>query len=143
MAHSFGLLRARMSPEAQVSSALKTWRMVLVMRERYDGTVDLEAALKDALAAYAHETWSHWMRFMFGVSTHHADGSVGLPPALVERWKRQMQTPYADLPTSEQGSDQEQAQKILDVFWATCPGSPKDLAPASGTHLEGADSVLL
>lgn len=39
--------------------------------------------------------------------------SMEIPGDKVERWKRQLATPYAELTTKEQASDLEQADKIL------------------------------
>jgi hypothetical protein len=70
----------------------------------------------EPLADYAHSAWSGWMRYMFDKSTRNADGSVTIPPELVTRWGRQMNTPYADLPEGEKESDRKEAQKIVEVL---------------------------
>jgi hypothetical protein len=70
---------------------------------------------REALAAYAHEAWSGWMRYMFSKSLKESDGSVLIGPALVERWTRQMTTPYADLPESEKASDRDEADRMLAI----------------------------
>jgi hypothetical protein len=69
--------------------------------------------VRERLAAVQHEIWAHWMRHLFGVSAPQLDGSVVIPPARVERWQRQMNTPYVDLTDREQESDRHQADKIL------------------------------
>ena len=68
------------------------------------------------LAAYAHDAWSGWMRYMFEKSNRHSDGSVTIPKELVARWQRQMSTSFCDLPTSEQQSDLDEADQILDII---------------------------
>lgn len=65
------------------------------------------------LAAIAHELWSDWMKYLFSQSVHNADGTVTIPKCSVERWKRQMNTPYAALPENEKESDRIEAQKYL------------------------------
>lgn len=71
--------------------------------------------LLDALADYAHMTWIGWMTYMFSRSTKNQDGSVTIPAELVERWTRQMGTPYWSLPENEQESDKAEARKILEI----------------------------
>lgn len=70
----------------------------------------------EKLANLQHEIWSHWMTYLFEVSTLNEDGSVTIPADKVERWKRQMKTHYLDLPSDERKSDLEQARKVIDVI---------------------------
>jgi len=72
--------------------------------------------LIEALASYAHEAWSGWMRYLFKKSTENDDGTVTIPRWAVERWRRQMNTAYADLPESEKKSDRDEARKIIEVL---------------------------
>lgn len=70
--------------------------------------------VREALAALAHEQWSAWMRYQFrrqlvgGVMTR--DDST--------RWRRQMTTPYAELPESEKESDRKEADRVLALVVA-------------------------
>lgn len=68
---------------------------------------------REALAAYAHQAWSGWMRYMFAQSRTNKDGTVTIPKELVDRWTRQMQTPYEDLPGEEKESDRHEADRML------------------------------
>lgn len=79
----------------------------------------------EELAAYAHEAWSGWMRYLFSLSTHNADGTVTIPKELVERWTRQMETTYKDLPENEKHSDRVEAIRIMEIFL----GEPLDDEP--------------
>lgn len=67
------------------------------------------------LAAYAHEAWSGWMRYLWRLSTENEDGTVTIPADLVARWQRQTNTEYADLPENEKDSDRAEAMKMLDI----------------------------
>ena len=69
---------------------------------------------REALAAYAHEAWSGWMRYMFAKCNHTGVG-LAIPDALVERWTRQMNTAYADLPENEKQSDRKEADEMLAI----------------------------
>jgi len=39
-----------------------------------------------------------------------------IPMWAVERWQRQMNTPYAELPEEEKNSDREEADKVLQLI---------------------------
>lgn len=72
---------------------------------------------REKLAAYAHEAWSGWMKYMFeksGFNIH--EGTIVIPQELVERWSRQMNTPYDGLPESEKESDRKEADKMLAIM---------------------------
>lgn len=69
--------------------------------------------LRENLASIQHAIWSHWMHYLFAVCEQNQDGSYTIPPNLVERWQRQMNTNYEALSEEEKRSDQEQADKIL------------------------------
>jgi len=72
--------------------------------------------IREFLAAYSHEAWAGWMQYMFGKGTFNDDGTWTMPADSVKRWKRQMDTPYSDLPDGENKSDLAEADKILAVF---------------------------
>lgn len=69
----------------------------------------------EELAGYAHEAWSGWMKYLFDNSQHLGSGTVMIPAKLVERWKRQMNTDYNDLPENEKESDREEALKMMEI----------------------------
>ena len=79
---------------------------------------------RENLADYAHEAWSGWMKYMFSKCQRYYDvhgtfekgGALIIPPELVERWTRQMNTPYGELPESEKESDRAEADKIMGVI---------------------------
>jgi hypothetical protein len=72
---------------------------------------------REKLAEYAHEAWSGWMRYMFEKSFVTGEGLV-IPQEYVNRWTRQMNTPYADLPESEKASDRDEADRMLAIVRA-------------------------
>jgi hypothetical protein len=72
-------------------------------------------ALREALAEYAHEAWSGWMKYLFTKGTFNEDGTWTMPKWAVERWTRQMGTPYAGLPENEKPSDREEADKMISI----------------------------
>lgn len=75
-----------------------------------------ETELIEQLADKAHDSWSHWMIWLFQCSHQQPDGSMLIPPELVSRWQRQASTDYADLSEQEKDSDRDEARKLLPVF---------------------------
>ena len=73
-------------------------------------------SLIEELAAIEHERWSHWQRYVHEKGTRQSDGSLVIPAGLVERWERQMETPYAKLSQKEKESDREQVRKYLPTI---------------------------
>ncbi len=81
-------------------------------------TPDKDTDLPEALAALAHEQWSGWVEYQFSKGTFNEDGTWTMPARAVERWKRQMNTPYDDLPEREKDTDREEAGRVLQVLKA-------------------------
>lgn len=71
--------------------------------------------IREALAEYAHEAWSGWMKYLFSKGTFNQDGTWTMPAWAVERWQRQMNAPYASLPEEEKKSDREEADRMLGI----------------------------
>ena len=71
--------------------------------------------MRDQLAKYAHRTWSGWMAYLFSKAEFKNDGSVVIPAWAVKRWRRQMLTPYNELPENEKESDRSEADKIISI----------------------------
>jgi len=78
-------------------------------------TIDLE--LQEELADYAHQAWSGWMRYLFSNCQDNGNGTMTIPAWAVERWKRQMNTPYSDLPQEEKESDRYEAGILINRIW--------------------------
>lgn len=74
---------------------------------------------RELLADYAHEAWSQWMVYMFGKGEFQGEPPTQtwtMPSWAVERWLRQMNTSYNELPESEKTSDRAEADKILKII---------------------------
>lgn len=76
----------------------------------------IDEALREPLASLAHEQWSGWMRYLFEKSTLNADGTATIPAWAVERWQRQVATPYHNLPEEEKESDRAEADRVIAVI---------------------------
>ncbi len=71
---------------------------------------------REGLAEYAHKSWTGWMEYLFDKSVANNDGTVTIPAWAVSRWKRQIETPYADLSAEEKASDRSEADQMLMVI---------------------------
>lgn len=82
---------------------------------------------REKLAEYAHDAWSGWMKYLFSKgelrwaepspdSQARPERVYIMPAWAVERWQRQMNTPYASLPESEKESDRDEADKMLAIL---------------------------
>lgn len=74
--------------------------------------------MKEKLAELVHEQWSRWMKYIFNRCNEHnkIDGAMVIPEWEVDRWKRQLKTPYCELSESEKDSDRGPADKFLTIF---------------------------
>jgi hypothetical protein len=70
----------------------------------------------EPLSKFCHDSWSGWMRYLFSKTHLSHDGDAIIPKEFVDRWNRQMNTEYEDLPENEKESDRKEARKIIDVI---------------------------
>jgi len=61
--------------------------------------------IREQLADYAHDAWSGWMRYLFD----------NWNQTNIDRWRRQMTTPYAELSEKEKESDRKEADRIMEI----------------------------
>lgn len=71
--------------------------------------------VREQLAAYAHAAWAGWTKYLFSKCVRHDDGSLTIPAELVQRWQRQIDTAYVDLPEHEKASDRTEADAMLAI----------------------------
>ena len=79
-----------------------------------DGTPDIEM-----LAAVEHKSWGGWTKWMLSqIRKQMAPVDRGAFEELlcVQRWRRQMNTPYADLSEKEKESDRKEVREKLKVY---------------------------
>lgn len=79
---------------------------------------DQARMLREVLAAIEHARWADWQRWVHSVCTRNPDGSLTIPATLVERWERQIATPYDQLSAREKEADREQ----VDRYWPLIAG---------------------
>ena len=109
-------------------------------------------SVRDVLADVEHKRWSSWQSYLHSLCEANEDGSLTIPASRVERWKRQIETDYADLSQSEKDSDLREVDKSLDALKsagltitdaarlaeleaAAVWNTDMDAAPKDGTHL--------
>ena len=63
----------------------------------------------EAVAAVEHEQWAHWAEYMLD----------HLTPENKARWRRQIETEYADLSEAEKESDRVWARKAIEAMERT------------------------
>lgn len=59
----------------------------------------------ERLAELEHEQWAHWTKYMLD----------NLSPENIERWRRQIETPYEQLSEMEKGSDRQWARRAIKI----------------------------
>lgn len=77
----------------------------------------------EELAAIEHQRWAHWQRHLHEKGTKMVDGSLVLPPDLIMRWERQIETMYDLLSEKEKDSDREQVIKIFPLLIEALSGT--------------------
>lgn len=99
--------------------------------------------LIEKLADAEHDSWAHWMDYLFSCCTITigGEGALTIPAGLVQRWKRQAATPYADLSDREQESDRNEVAKILPHIDAYAAATlPAHRAAGRGPGVGGGDA---
>lgn len=77
--------------------------------------------LRERLAALCHTQWSGWMKYLFGKCGLAVNAGTVIPPWAVERWHRQMVTPYAELSEEEKDSDRAEADRFIALLSSLSP----------------------
>ena len=76
--------------------------------------MEIEKTLREELADLEHQQWASWTDYFLNNIVDKKDGLIRLD--LVNRWRKQIKTPYKDLSEKEKDSDREWADKSLKIF---------------------------
>lgn len=72
--------------------------------------------LKEKVAELHHVQWSNWTKHLFGKCLVNPSGALIITTPDVDRWKKQLATPYKDLSEGEQEWNRKEATKFLRIF---------------------------
>lgn len=81
--------------------------------------------VREKAASLCHTQWSGWMKYLFSLSVQNTDGTVTIPKGLVERWQRQITTPYSKLGAEEKKSDRKEADRFIKLLLKEKTAKPK------------------
>lgn len=76
--------------------------------------------LIEQLADAEHAGWSRWMIYQFDQCIADKDGSLTIPAHLVDHWRRQATTTYANLSEPEKEADREEVRRIIIPILVAC-----------------------
>ena len=72
--------------------------------------------LLEKAADISHDSWSRWTKYLFSKCYDgNQSGSLVIPRQFVNRWKRQLNTPYSKLSEEEKESDRVEAWKYIEL----------------------------
>ncbi len=78
---------------------------------------DWEEKFIEQGADIEHERWSHWQKYMHSKILPSANDEImEIGTVLIERWNRQINTPYSELSESEKESDRKEVRKYLPLI---------------------------
>ena len=75
----------------------------------------MEKRFVEAGANLEHDRWARWQKHMFSKCNNRVDGDKVIPAELVERWQRQIDTPYSELSEQEKESDRKETREYLPL----------------------------
>lgn len=73
----------------------------------------------EKLADIEHTRWAKWQKYMHSKCEeliHIGERSLIIPAGLVQRWERQIETPYSELSEQEKQSDREQVEEYWHII---------------------------
>lgn len=83
-------------------------------RERIASELD---ELMEQLADIEHDRWSKWQKYLHSKVIPSADDGISLiGTEFIDRWNRQIATPYSELSEAEKESDRQQVRPYLELI---------------------------
>lgn len=80
------------------------------------GTHITHKNLFEELANIEHERWADWQKYLHSICDKNPNGSLTIPRYFVERWEKQIKTPYRNLSEEEKNSDREQVRRYWKLI---------------------------
>lgn len=114
------------------------------IKKAVEGSMDKRIAsmpdIREQLAAIEHERWSDWQTWVHKVINEGVEGTT--LEQFMERWERQINTPYAELSEAEKNSDREQVDRYLPLISQTVSSAEKAARIDELERLEWNDAHL-
>lgn len=68
-------------------------------------------------AELEHDRWARWQKYMFSKGRIDTEsGGLIIPKELVDRWTRQIDTPYSELSEEEKESDRKETRHYIPLL---------------------------
>ena len=83
-------------------------------------------SLREQLAEIEHTRWAGWQRHLHSLCEAGENGTLVIPAGLVQRWERQIATPYTGLSEREKDSDRKEVDKTLALLRAAGVDLPEE-----------------
>jgi hypothetical protein len=84
--------------------------------------------LMERLADIEHQRWASWQAWVHKIATPTPSGALIIPAPYVERWERQINTPYADLSEEDKEKDRKQVRKYWHLIEPFLPVDEEAIA---------------
>ena len=78
--------------------------------------MDSDSEIREQAAHVAHEQWRRWMGYLFSKGVRNPDGTWTMPGWAVDRWTRQANMAYVDLPEDEKDTDRREGEALLQAL---------------------------
>ncbi|MFA5993344.1 MAG: hypothetical protein WC823_00120 [Parcubacteria group bacterium] len=75
-----------------------------------------ETSIFEKLADIEHQRWADWQKYLHSLCDVNPNGSLTIPSFFVNKWKKQIETPYQRLSEKEKDSDREQVQRYWNLI---------------------------
>lgn len=89
------------------------------LKKTFDSAVEYGRVIEEVVekgADLEHDRWSGWQKYLHSLCVKNEDGTLTIPKERVERWERQIATPYSELSEQEKEYDRIEVRKYQDIF---------------------------
>ena len=72
--------------------------------------------LIEILSHVEHERWANWQKYLHSLCVKNEDGSLTIPKSRVDHWKKEISTPYSELPENIKEFDRHEARITVQAL---------------------------
>jgi hypothetical protein len=94
-------------------------------------------------AELEHDRWARWQKYMFSKFEKDSNGNLIVPKEYVERWFRQIDTPYSELPEQEKESDRQETRNYLPLIETLLSSQKQEYTNKLKDKIEGLKHGIL